>query len=194
MKTKKYKDTKYVHFHNANPNNKRTGDCVIRALSVAMDKTWDDVLAMVPVLLGVTLVIYLIMSMAPGDPAKVILGEQATPEQIADNMRPMEAMTEEEMAVMFQAATIIKNATAVDCTGCGYCLKHCPMEVPIPKLFGLYNTYQTYPRHLWKVKPAYNALDITASGCVACGSCTDHCPQKLAIPEYMEQIRKVFEK
>ena len=40
--------------------------------------------AMVPVLLGVTLVIYLIMSMAPGDPAKVILGEQATPEQIAE--------------------------------------------------------------------------------------------------------------
>ena len=44
MKTKKYKDTKYVHFHNANPDNKRTGDCVIRALSVAMDKSWDDVL------------------------------------------------------------------------------------------------------------------------------------------------------
>ncbi len=40
--------------------------------------------AMVPVLLGVTLVIYLILNMAPGDPAKVILGEQATPEQIAE--------------------------------------------------------------------------------------------------------------
>ena len=42
------------------------------------------IVAMVPVLLGVTLVIYLIMSMAPGDPAKVILGEQATPEQIEE--------------------------------------------------------------------------------------------------------------
>lgn len=41
-------------------------------------------LSMIPVLLGVTLIIYLIMSMAPGDPAKVILGEQATPEQIAE--------------------------------------------------------------------------------------------------------------
>ena len=40
--------------------------------------------SMIPVLLGVTLIIYLIMSMAPGDPAKVILGEQATPEQIAE--------------------------------------------------------------------------------------------------------------
>lgn len=40
--------------------------------------------SMIPVLLGVTLIIYLIMDMAPGDPAKVILGEQATPEQIAE--------------------------------------------------------------------------------------------------------------
>ena len=40
--------------------------------------------SMIPVLLGVMLIIYLIMSMAPGDPAKVILGEQATPEQIAE--------------------------------------------------------------------------------------------------------------
>lgn len=38
---------------------------------------------LVPVLMGVTFIIYMIMSFAPGDPAKVILGEQATPEQIA---------------------------------------------------------------------------------------------------------------
>ena len=125
---------------------------------------------------------------------QTVLSGMSTPEQIADNMRQVEPMTEEEMAVMFQAAKIIKKATAVDCTGCGYCVKHCPMDVPIPKLFGLYNTYQTYPRHLWKVQPAYEALDITASACVACGSCTEHCPQKLAIPEYMTQIKKVFGK
>jgi len=38
---------------------------------------------LIPVLMGVTFIIYMIMSFAPGDPAKVILGEQATPEQIA---------------------------------------------------------------------------------------------------------------
>lgn len=37
---------------------------------------------LIPVLMGVTFIIYMIMSFAPGDPAKVILGEQATPEQI----------------------------------------------------------------------------------------------------------------
>jgi len=40
-------------------------------------------IALIPVILGVTLLVYLIMYMAPGDPAKSILGEQASPEAIA---------------------------------------------------------------------------------------------------------------
>jgi len=39
--------------------------------------------SLIPVVLGVTLLVYLIMYMAPGDPAKSILGEQASPEDIA---------------------------------------------------------------------------------------------------------------
>lgn len=40
-------------------------------------------LALIPVLVGVTLLVFLILSLAPGDPAKTILGETATPEAIA---------------------------------------------------------------------------------------------------------------
>ena len=40
----KYPDTKSFHYYNANPKNRITGDCVIRALSVAMDKSWDEVM------------------------------------------------------------------------------------------------------------------------------------------------------
>lgn len=41
------------------------------------------ILALIPVLIGVTFIVFMIMSFAPGDPAKSILGEQATPEAIA---------------------------------------------------------------------------------------------------------------
>lgn len=39
----KYPDTDCFHFYNANPHNKYTGDCVIRALSTALDKSWEIV-------------------------------------------------------------------------------------------------------------------------------------------------------
>ncbi len=37
---------------------------------------------LIPVILGVTLIVYFIMSLAPGDPVSSILGEQARPEEI----------------------------------------------------------------------------------------------------------------
>lgn len=44
MKRKIPRNTKYFNYYNANPKDKKTGDCVIRALSIAMKKSWDDVL------------------------------------------------------------------------------------------------------------------------------------------------------
>lgn len=42
------------------------------------------ILYLVPVVIGVTFIVFLIMNMAPGDPVKTILGEQATPEAIEE--------------------------------------------------------------------------------------------------------------
>ena len=39
----KYPDTKTFHYYNANPKNRITTDCVIRALSTAMDKDYNEV-------------------------------------------------------------------------------------------------------------------------------------------------------
>src|SRR5690554_1979496 len=40
------------------------------------------ILMLLPVLLGVTFAVFFIMSLAPGDPATLILGDQARPEDI----------------------------------------------------------------------------------------------------------------
>ena len=42
------------------------------------------ILYMIPVLLGVTLLVFFIMHLAPGNVAAMILGENATAEQIAE--------------------------------------------------------------------------------------------------------------
>lgn len=39
----KYPDTKYFHFYNANPKNRITGDCAIRALCTGLDVPYNDV-------------------------------------------------------------------------------------------------------------------------------------------------------
>ena len=45
MKRKIPFDTAYFHYYNANPKDKQTADCVIRAISTATNKSWDDVLS-----------------------------------------------------------------------------------------------------------------------------------------------------
>lgn len=39
----KYPDTSTFHWYNANPHNKYTDDCVIRAICTAMNKPWETV-------------------------------------------------------------------------------------------------------------------------------------------------------
>ncbi len=41
-------------------------------------------LALIPVLLGVAFLIFTMMYFTPGDPATIILGDQASPEQLAE--------------------------------------------------------------------------------------------------------------
>ena len=38
----KYPDTTTFHYYNANPHNKKTGDCVIRAICTALNQTWEQ--------------------------------------------------------------------------------------------------------------------------------------------------------
>ena len=42
------------------------------------------ILTLIPVLLGVSLIVFILMQMTPGDPAQIILGAQASPEDIAN--------------------------------------------------------------------------------------------------------------
>lgn len=37
-------DTEYFRYYNANPKDRRTADCVLRAIVVSTGKTWDEVL------------------------------------------------------------------------------------------------------------------------------------------------------
>lgn len=117
--------------------------------------------------------------------------------QIEENLRPFPALTQEERTLLDSAAEIIRANTAVACTGCGYCLSHCPIGMPIPRYFSLYNEYARNPQEGWKMQHVYDALATTAakaSDCRTCRLCQNHCPQGLTIPEYLSKTAEAFEK
>ena len=42
----RYPDTNTFHYHNANPKNRLTGDCIFRAISTASGISWQDIVMM----------------------------------------------------------------------------------------------------------------------------------------------------
>ena len=126
-----------------------------------------------------------------------VLSGMKTLEQMHDNLRQTAPMTEAELTIMAQAAEEIRKAVAVPCTGCGYCLRHCPQQIPISRCFAMYNEALLYPRQSWKIVPAYAAMTeggSKASDCIGCGCCEEGCPQKLPIREHLKAVAETLEK
>lgn len=126
---------------------------------------------------------------------ETVLSGMNAMEQLLENMRPFPPLHIREEKALFQAADMIRRQTAVGCTGCGYCLAHCPVKIPIPQYFALYNEYARDPGEGWKMEHTYQALKGSAdlSGCVSCHACAEHCPQHLDIPGCFPEILKAFE-
>ena len=70
----------------------------------------------------------------------------------------------------------------VPCTGCSYCVKECPMQIPIPDVMTMYNN-----RFL---DDAPEPGSPGPKDCVACGQCKVMCPQTIDIPAIMADYAK----
>ena len=119
-----------------------------------------------------------------------------------DNLSYMEdfrPLTEEEWALTEQVAGIINAQIAVPCTGCSYCTEGCPMQIPIPKYFSLYNEdmREDLEKKGWTFTPGrYQSLTESrgkAGDCMECGQCESVCPQQLPIMEHLKDVAAHFE-
>ena len=127
---------------------------------------------------------------------EICLSGMGAVEQVQSNIQPFEPLTGEETALLAEVAEIIRGKTAIGCTGCGYCVNHCPKQIPIPKYIKLYNEITRYPGDDWKIIPTYHQMALSAgkaSDCIGCHSCEKHCPQKLTVAEHMKTIAQRFE-
>ncbi len=128
---------------------------------------------------------------------EIVLSGMNQMQQLAENLRDTPPLSERERQTLLQAAALISGATAVPCTGCGYCLRHCPRQIDIPGIFRLYNEYARDPQEGWKIIPVYRqkaGANSRAADCLQCGACARNCPQHLPVPQHLADIAAVFDK
>lgn len=107
--------------------------------------------------------------------------------------------TEEEYALVREAADIINRSVAIPCTGCSYCIQDCPMNIAIPKYFSLYNADMREPEtKAWTAQTMlyshFSEQFGKASACIGCGKCEKMCPQHLPVRELLKEVAARFEK
>ncbi len=120
---------------------------------------------------------------------EICLSGMSTIKQVEENLCRFEPLTEDEISHLMKARPLIEKQTAIACTGCRYCVNHCPQHIAIPDVFKMYNEISRHPGDDWKIRPSYIQLTNSsgkASACIGCKSCERHCPQHLAIAEMIK--------
>ena len=132
----------------------------------------------------------------------MVLSGMSTVAQMEDNLSFMEdfrPLREEEMQLTRRVAELINAQIAVPCTGCSYCTEGCPMQIPIPKYFSLYNEdmREDLAEKGWTINfTNYEKLAEQfgkAMDCIGCGQCEGVCPQHLPIIKLLQSVSDHFD-
>ena len=115
--------------------------------------------------------------------------------QMEDNLSYMKAfrpLNEQERQVIREAQAALDTDRSIPCTSCHYCVKGCPMNIPIPEIFTIYNR-QKGSAHFRVVREYTNATRERgrASDCIQCGQCESACPQHLPVISLLEKCREL---
>ena len=133
---------------------------------------------------------------------QLVLSGMSSIAQMEDNLAIMEepqSLSEEESAVLDKVVKILGGDRSVPCTSCSYCTDGCPMGIPIPRYFALFNAdHGVYHTKGWspqlRVFQAMSKLPGNTAECIACGQCESICPQHISIIEELKKLTDYFTK
>ena len=121
----------------------------------------------------------------------------STIEQVKDNLSTMQLppLSDAEKEALHKATDALTAMPRIPCTGCEYCVKGCPMDIPIPDIFDAYNTKTVY-NNTAGAKRTYNIVTGRhgkPADCIACGKCESACPQKIRIIDQLKLAKAQLE-
>ncbi len=119
--------------------------------------------------------------------------------QMEDNlsyMKNFKPLDEDEQKVIEEVQRILNDDVQIKCTACHYCTEGCPMSIPIPDIFSVYNRGVISAVIDNRLKAEYENITEgkgKASNCIECGQCESVCPQHLPIIELLKKCRSLEE-
>lgn len=121
-----------------------------------------------------------------------VLSGMSNMDQLNDNMNTIQnltPLTPDESARLAKVCDLLNNIPLVPCTRCSYCVEKCPVELPIPNLIGVLNSYRQFGISEG-VNSSYRwySRNHKPSECIQCGQCAKECPQHLDIPALMQEL------
>lgn len=125
----------------------------------------------------------------------VILSGMNSMEQLMDNLATFNEarpLSEKEKEVLSSIAHGMMNS--VPCTGCRYCVDHCPMGIDIPFMMERYNEYSFDNTLIPAVLMESKDKNTWPDACIKCGACAAMCPQHIEIPKKMEELSVMVSK
>lgn len=131
---------------------------------------------------------------------KMVLSGMGNMDMLMDNtgyMKDFSPLNDEELKIIKKATDVINSSIAIPCTGCAYCVDGCPVNIPIPQYFSLYNAeMQEYKGKGFTPQGEYYERLAQVYGkaddCLHCGMCEEICPQHLPIRENLEKVASQF--
>ena len=126
----------------------------------------------------------------------IVLSGMSAPGQMADNlsfMRDFQPLSADERQTITRAREAFNAIDQIGCTVCHYCTGGCPVQMHIPVICRVLNTYKLY-ENLNKARGDYKKAEgPRASECLQCGQCESACPQHLPIIQLLEEAAQTLE-
>lgn len=127
-----------------------------------------------------------------------VLSGMSNMEQMTDNLSYMEnfcRLSQKELDVVSKVRNIIENTVQIGCTNCEYCIKGCPKNISINRIFSALNyldKFNDFSGAKWRYNEA--CKEAKACDCIGCKKCENVCPQHIKITECLARASEIFDK